>query len=117
MKGFLALLLIVLLAACAHNWWQIRTMQQDLARIEQKLDEQPADVMTEVVTQAVRAVALARDALKNTDTDRARRALEGAQKSLEDATRAATKTAGPMLDQLKRQVADMNREVQKRLGR
>ena len=113
MKGFIALLMLLLLGLNAYNYWEIQTLRQDIAALKQKVDVQSQAGLTgEVVAKAAVALAQARDAMSRMDTTRARAAYDTARKRLDEAAAMANQKAAPTVKWLRDEASDLNRQLQ-----
>lgn len=116
MKGFIALVLVALLGLSAHNYWEIRTLRQEIAALNQKVSIQTQDGLTgEVVAKAAVALAQARDAMNRMDTTQARAAYDTARQRLDEATRTASTKAGPTVKWLRDEASDLGKQLQDRI--
>jgi hypothetical protein len=116
MKGFMALVALAALLLAGYNWWQIRSLREDFARLEQNVQEQQKGGLTgQVVAGATLALAKAREALSHLDTDKALAALQDAQKKLSEAARTAGQAAAPYVKKLEDEASDLGRQIQDRM--
>lgn len=115
MKGFLAFLALIALALSAYNMWEVHQLRQEVAALQVKLEEQRTSVSDQVVGQAARAIASAREAMANTNWDKARAILQTASDSLQQAARTASDRAAPTIKWLGQQATDLNKQVQDRM--
>jgi hypothetical protein len=118
MKGFIALVLVALLGLSAYNAWEIRTMREEIAALNQKVNTQSQSGITdEVVAKAAVALAQARDAMNRMDTTRARAAYETARQRLDEAAKVASAKAGPTVKWLRDEAADLGKQLQDKIDR
>jgi len=110
MKGFLAVLILLLLGLTGYNTWEIRNLRQELAATEAKLNEQRQS--TDLLTQATAALAAARTAVSGADFTAAQNALNGAKEALGK----VGERAQPALKWLEQQASDVGRQIQTRLN-
>jgi uncharacterized protein HemX len=115
MKGLIAVLLVVLLCLVGYNWWQIQTLRQEIARLEQKVDTRQASLSDEVMIQATSALARVQEAVRSTDWNKARSAYDEARAKVEQVARAAGEKSGPALDWLKTQTSALGRQIQEQV--
>ena len=101
MKGLMVFLLVTVLAMTGYNWWQIQTLRQDIARLEQKVDARPATLSDQVIGQATAALLRVQQAVNNTDWNKAHTAYDDARAKVDQVARAAGEKAGPTIDWLK----------------
>ena len=115
MKGFIALVLVALLGLSAYNYWEIRSMRQEIATLNEKVRAQSETGLTdEMVAKAAVALAQARDAMNRMDTAQARAAYESARQRLEQAAKVASEKAGPTVKWLRDEAADLGRQLQEK---
>lgn len=114
MKGFIALLLFLMIGISAFNYWQIKTLREEVAQLEQKVNQQQngGGVADVVVGKATAALLQAKEALAHTDMDKARAAFDSARKYLDEAARGANEKAGPAVKWLKDEASDLGRQIQ-----
>jgi hypothetical protein len=113
MKGFTAFVLVLLLGLAGYNWWQIQGLRQEIARLEQKVN-QPS-VSDQAIAQAAAALDRVQRAVRATDWNTARATYEEARAKVNDVARAAGDMAGPTIDRLKAQTAELGRQLQQRM--
>jgi hypothetical protein len=113
MKGFMALVLVLLLGLACYNWWQIQTLRQEIARLEQKINE--PSVSDQAIAQAAAALERVRRAVSATDWNKARTAYDEARAKVDQVARAAGDRGGKTIDWLKQQTSDIGRQLQQRL--
>src|ERR1051325_1508924 len=87
MKAPAVFAVIILLGLSAYNWWQVRELRDEVSRLQVKVAEQQQSggIADQTVAQAVRAIAAAKDAIGNMNTDSARSALNRAGDALANA--------------------------------
>ena len=113
MKGFVAFVILILIAISGYNTWQVHELQQEIAQLNVKVKEQQSGGVTdEVVAQATRAIAAAREAIANTDMNSARTALDNARQKVAQAGRTASERAAPTVKWLEDQASELGRQVQ-----
>lgn len=116
MKGFIALVLVALLGLSAYNFWEIRTLRQEIVALNQKVTSQSQTGLTdEVVAKAAVALAQARDAMNRMDTSQARNAYDTARRRLDEAARIASDKAGPTVKWLRDETADLGKQLQDKI--
>ena len=108
MKGFVVVLLLVLMGMVGYNWWQIQTLQQEIVRLEKKVDERPLSLQE----QALSAILRVQEAVKTTDWSRARTAYDEARAKVDQVARAAGDKGGQAIDWLKSQTSELGRQLQ-----
>ena len=109
MKGFLALLIMALIALTGMNMWQIQQLRGEVHALRRQLAEQRHS--TDALAQAIEAVRLARDAVKSVDTPSARRAVDTARQKLSEAAAVATEKARHTLKWLEEQMKHLAQET------
>ncbi len=115
MKGIFTLILFALLGLSAYNYWEIHTLRQEIAELNQKVNVQSQSGITdEVVAKAVIALAQARDSMNKMDATQARAAYETARKRLDEAATTANRKAGPTVKWLRDEASDLGRQLQSR---
>ena len=118
MKGFVAFVLIVVLAITGFTYWQVQELRKEVALLKVQLAEERAGGVTDAaVAQAVRAIAQAREAIGRTNMDSARTALQTAKDYLADAGKTASTKTRPTVKWLQEQAAGLSNQVQERVGR
>jgi hypothetical protein len=116
MKGFITLILLALLGLSAYNYWEIHTLRQEIAALNQKVTAQQQSGLTdEVVAKAAVALAQARDAMNRMDTTQARIAYDSAKKKLDEAAAMANQKAAPTVKWLRDEASDLNRQLQDKI--
>lgn len=112
MKGLIALLLALVLGLNVYNWWEIRTLRQEITLVRANLDKVEEEVRSQdLVSQAQQALELARAALGALDTPAAAAALETARKHLADAAAVASERARPALKWLEQQASELSKRL------
>jgi hypothetical protein len=116
MKGFIALLMICMIGLAGFNWWQIRELRQDIVRLEEKVQQQQSShVSDELVAKAVVALAQAREAVANTDWNKAKGTFDSARANIDAAVKTANAKAGPTLRWLQGQAQEIGKQIQDRV--
>jgi hypothetical protein len=116
MKGFMGFVVVVLLGLTAYNWWEIRSLRQDIAALEQKVTSQQSGSVTDtVVAQATVALGQARQAISSMDWNRARIAYDDARKQLDQASKTAGDKAAPTVKWLEGQAAELGKQIKERV--
>ena len=80
MKGLIVVVLLALLGVSVYNWMQIRSLQQEIARLDAKVQQQQqaSGVTDMVVLQARLALEQAKAALASSNVQDARAAFNNA---------------------------------------
>jgi hypothetical protein len=116
-KALLAFLILILLALAGFNFWQIRELNDKVARLEVKIQEQQAGGVTDrVVAEATQALARAKDAIARMDTTTARNYADSAKGLLMQAGKTASEKAAPTVRWLEDQAKDVGRQVQDKIN-
>ncbi|HXG23077.1 MAG TPA: hypothetical protein VNJ09_00875 [Chthonomonadales bacterium] len=116
MKAVLTLFVVALLALNIYNWWEIRNLHQEIARLNHQVEQTPPDLTDQVVAEATRALARAREAIGKMDLEHARVAVEDARQRLEEARRSASEKVRPTVKWLGEQVTELGRRIQVKAG-
>ena len=113
MKGLMALVLLALLGLAAYNYWEIRSLREEVALLERKVDQQQAGGLTDaVVARATLAIAQAKEALAHADMDKARALVDSGRRQLDDAVRTAGEKAAPVVKWFRDEASDLGQQVQ-----
>ena len=119
MKGSVAFLVVLMLGLTAYNWWQVRELRDEVARLKVQVAEQQnqGSVSDQMVARAVSAIAQARESIGGMNTDSARSALNKAGDYLAQAGRTVGSKAAPTVDWLKDQASSLGRQMQDKINR
>lgn len=113
MKGFLALVFVLVLAITGFNYWQVQELRKEVALLKAQLADQRAGSISDAaVTQAAIAIAKAREAIGKTNIEDARNALSRAKDYLTDARKTASTKAAPTVKWLQDQAAELKRQME-----
>ena len=113
MKGFMALALVMLLGLSAYNYWEIHTLRQEIAALNEKVRVQAdGGTTTQMIAKAAATFIQARDALNKMDTSQVRTAYESARQRLEGAVKVANEKAGPAGRWLRDEASNLGRQLQ-----
>jgi hypothetical protein len=117
MKGFIAVLLLLLLGGTAWNAWQIRELKQEIAGLQRNLQQETeARKADDLLARANGALQDAKTAIAGMDAAKAQSALATARQRLADAAKYANEKAAPTISWLERQAADLSKQVQERMN-
>lgn len=116
MKGLAVFMLALFLGVSAYNWYEIRSLRQEISVLEKKLDESRSGGLTDQALQkATEMMFQARVALANTDWSKAHSAYEAANQQIRAATSAAGEKAGPAVKWLQDQANDVGNQIQQHI--
>ena len=114
MKGLIALLLLVTLAATAYNFMQVQQLRAEMVLLRAQLAEQKR--ANNLLADAIRSVQHAKDAIARVDTRSTSNALQQASAKLREAASIAGEKAGPAIRWLEEQVRGMSEQTRKPRG-
>ena len=113
MKGLIALTLVLLLGLSASNYWEIRSMRQEIAALSEKVKVQSeSNVATDVLRTAAATFVQARELVNKVDTVQARTAYESAKQRLEAALKTANDKAGPAGKWVRDEAYNLGKQLQ-----
>lgn len=113
MKGFAVLLLVLMLGASVYNWYEIRSLRQEVAELQIKVENsKSAGLSDQALQKAMEMMFQARVALANTDWTKARSAYESARQQIGAAASAAGERTGPAVRWLEGQARDLGKQIQ-----
>lgn len=116
MKAVLTLFVVALLALNIYNWWEIRNLRQEIDRLNHKVEQISPELTDQVIGEAARALARAREAIDKMDLEHARAAVEDARRQLEEAGRSANEKARLTVKWLGEQVTELGKRIQEKAG-
>src|SRR2546423_4661076 len=116
MKGLLALLFLALLGLNAYNYWEIRTLREEIATMQRKMDERETSATDAVVAKAMATLMQAREAVAHTDMSRARAMFDTARQQLDEAAKTASTKSAPAVKWLRDEASDLGKQIQSRVG-
>lgn len=116
MKAVLTFFVVALVALNIYNWWEIRNLRQEIDRLSHQVKQTSPDLADQVVAEATRALARAREAIDKLDPDHARTAVEDARQRLEEAGRLASEKVRPTVKWLGEQVTELGKRIQEKAG-
>jgi len=118
MKGFMALVILVLLGFGGYNYFQVQALNKQVTALKSQLSaERVSKMQTETaLSEATKALAQAREAINNTDTTKARAIIDDAKVKLDSAAKAVGEKSGPALEWVKQQAGEIGRKAREKLG-
>lgn len=117
MKGLIFVALLAVLGFSVYNWMQIRSLQEEIARLDAKVQQQQqaGGGTHAIMLQARIALEQAKAALNSSNVQEARAAFSSAQQKLAEAARTAGDKAAPGIQWLQEQAAAVGREVDRKV--
>src|ERR1044071_3168629 len=98
MKGFIAFLLVLVLAVNVYNWFEIRGLKEEVANLQTQVkDAKQGGISDQALQKAMDLMVQARVAVANTDWSKAKSAYESASQQIAGVAKAAGEKAGPAL--------------------
>lgn len=118
MKGLVALVLVAMVGISVWNAWEIHTLRQEIAVLNQKVTSQSQNGLADaVIARALVSLKDAKDALGRMDTSQARAAYETARQKLDEAARVASTETAPKIKWLRDEASDLGRQIQDKINR
>ena len=115
MKGISFILLLTIFALLIYNNWEFHQLREDIASVKiiaMQKNNVRVNSSDQVLLQATRALESARNAISNSDWQRAKTSLLEAEKNLQQAGEAAGNGARPALSWLQQQAVDLGSQIQ-----